>query len=1402
MPAEDEIDEPADTTPGERRFRGLTPRRLMIMLCAASFAPAIAAALGSGIPGAEITAITGIVGSISGGAVSIGLMDAAQKLRHAGNLTEDDVADQVTDSLDLALPADDGPGSADLEIAGALQRVNGAETITKMLRAQGDVSALAELTAALTSLDASFPLALDVLRDGFAQVIQNQVQQDYFSREILVRLARIQRDLDESSIRDIAAAPRAVVVPTRSGCPYLGLKSFSELDSAVFYGREDLTAKLTDQLTDGTREGILIVTGVSGVGKTSLLHAGLLHTLEHGVRVPGSERWPRYSLIPAADPLPRFAQILAAVGSDDQEQIMRRLAAAPESAHYVVRQQLDRYAHTLGRTTGSARLVLVIDQFENFFDLDLSEGQRVEYLAVLQAAASYPTEPGGLPPAAIAVAIRADRYDRCIETPVLRQSVEARTFVVDSMDDDGLRRAITRPAADAGLSIEPGLVDDVLSDVDTVPRDGVLPLLSEAMLLTWINSEGNWLTRNGYQEGGGVRGAVKDSADMVYASLDSRQQELARDILIEMTAIRHDRHVRRATTLTRIRAAHPGEEAAVETVLDALRAARLIVIGSTVQIVHDILLEVWPRLKGWISEDSRNFVGHRQFQDDVELWSAQREQREYLYQRIRLADLTRNMATWPKGRYPLTPVDGRFLTASKRAVARRIAQRRLMTGALAALIVVSIAAAVVASFATANADRQRQVALAGQLAALSQEQDTGNPVVAALLAAAAWQEDNQSPQATQSMLQILAQPVRAVYTETGGSAITAVAFSPRRHVLATAGKTIIFWDTTTNRPIGPPITVPGGAAALAFNSAGTMVATGDKDGTARLWNVSTGREIGSPMTASSGGPVNAVAFSPGGSLLATADGDGTARLWNVGTGREFGHALVDGGQAGEPMTDVTFSPDGTRLATASRDGTARLWDVATQREIGHAMTDRVANTSATQSLTTQMVSAVFSPNGEVLATADREGTVSLWHVATQRLDGRQMTAADGSNDLAFSPDGRTLAVGDVASAVELWDIPTRTLVTPLYWAYPDGAISGVVFSPDATSMATVSTNGTARLWDLTSFHIATPQVDIGYGKAISLDARTIVGVDLDGAVRLWNMDTGRAGLTIPDGETGGVDAAALSPDGQILATGGDSGIVQLWNAHTGQPIGKPITVSASAGVSALAFSPDGHTLASGDENGIVRLRSVATGKAGRRMPGRSVAVTSLTFSPDGKLLAATDSHGKLRLWDTATDLLTGNHITATADAVAFSPDGQTLATADLDGTARLWDLGRDQEIGVPMVGTYEGPVQAIAFSSDGSLLATGGSDGDASLWDVKTQGAIGAVLDVDNSLNGVPLVGFTPDDSRLTTLDGDGYAVQWNIALPPAPDLHSAVCLLAGRSLTPQEWTGYVSSAPYVDGCP
>ena len=280
-------------------------------------------------------------------------------------------------------------------------------------------------------------------------------------------LAALDEEARRSAAADHLAATRGAAWP---GCPYLGLMPFQERDARVYYGRDELVAGLVQRLTERLdRAGILLVAGESGAGKSSLLRAGLIPRLAAGALGPGSDRWPRRVIRPTDNPLRELAIQLADVAHADADSVYRSLLAAPAEApmlvELAVRTASGRGAHAEpGRPPDSAaaaapRLVLIVDQFEELFTAaDDAEADRLEregFITALHAAASGLAGPRQLPPALVILAVRADFLGRLIAYPPLKAALDAGPFTVGPMSEAELRLAMTGPAAEADLAIEP-----------------------------------------------------------------------------------------------------------------------------------------------------------------------------------------------------------------------------------------------------------------------------------------------------------------------------------------------------------------------------------------------------------------------------------------------------------------------------------------------------------------------------------------------------------------------------------------------------------------------------------------------------------------------------------------------------------------------------------------------------------------------------------------------------------------------------------------------------------------------------------------------------------------------------------------------------------------------------------
>ena len=1408
---------------GESGLRKVSPPVLLSLLCASAFCPLLA--VGVGITGAAAVAGIGVLSSVGGGVLSGVIASAIDRLRPDGRgpaPSQEDLEDAIARQIQALLTAGDKHTRAlRAEIAAVLKDIDAGGTAARAAIEAGNERVSAEVIAAIGELGHGFAELGFLMEDVASATAEIQATLDEQGADVRQIIQQNYRQSTE--IRLVREELAAIGMRTRPGvtgtpgsgpgprwvhgCPYRGLLPFEEGDEDVFCGRERLTTELAVTLASHqARGGIVLVTGASGAGKSSLLRAGLLPTLARGVQLEGSREWPCRILTPTKDPVSELAAALAGP-SGDIVAIRDRLAAYPDQAHLIVRQavaaEAARRVHSRPPSSAdTGRLVLIVDQFEQVFTLSPGpdgEAGRRAFITALSTAATRSAGPNAYPPALVVIAVRGDFWDRCVAYPELARELQEGPFVVGAMTESDLRLAITGPAEAAGLRIEDTLTDTIVSDLHTAGGDdaaGALPLLSQAMLLTWENRDGDRLTARGYGLAGGVSLAVQTSADAVYEALGTEQQALAREILQSMTvASRDGRFTRRPVNRDDLYAGHPDtDRSQVDEVLEAFASKRLIVLNDgTAQIAHDALLRAWRKLKGWLEEDQASWILYGQLADDAAAWHEKNDDPSFLYRGTQLAAIRQATARWsadPERHPALTGTQREFLGASDRAAARSSRQRRALAVTLVVLLIASLTGAWLAVQAARRADQQRKLAVSGQLAARSETLDATDPVGASALAAAAWRIA-PTPLARDSILDFLAQPARGILSA-DTSTVAAVAFSPDGKTLAIASHdgTARLANVATHRQIGGPLTAGRRPVdAVAFSPDGKILATAGGDGTARLWDVATHRQIGAPLTADTS-PVIAVAFSPDGKILATASWDGTARLWDVATHQQIGAPLTTDNKI---VNAVAFSPNGKILATASWDGTARLWDVATHRQIGAPLT-----------VSSFATAVAFSPNGTVLATASDDGA-QLWDVATHRQIGAPLNADNSFVEgVAFSPDGTTLATASLDGTARLWDLATdQQIGLPL--TANNSSLEGVAFSPDGTTLATASNDGTARLWNLTTHRqIGAPLTadsSIVAAVAFSPDGKILATASWDGTARLWDVATHQqidGPLTADDRF---VAAVAFSPGGTVLATASWDGTARLWDVATHQQIGAPLTADSSI-VAAVAFSPDGKILATASDDGTARLWDVATHRqiGGPLIADRSI-VAAVAFSPDGKILATASWDGTARLWDVATRRQIGAPLQvddSRLTAVAFSPNGTALATASDDGTARLWDVATHQQIGGPLTADSS-PVTGVAFSPDGKILATASDDGTARLWDLATDQQIGAPLTADNSI--VQAVAFSPNGTALATASSDGTARLWDVAFPH--NLLTALCAITGgASLTRQEWNAVAQSEPFQQTCP
>ncbi len=1142
---------------------------------------------------------------------------------------------------------------------------------------------------------------------------------------------------------------------------YPGLKPFEVREAALFFGRAQETRDLYNLVKV---EHLVVLFAKSGMGKTSLLNAGLIPMLA------------KSDLLPIYVRFNNTAQTL-------HEQFLQKMesegvAFDPKYSGKTLWEQL-KYAKA-SKNGRPATPLIIFDQFEEIFTLYTPEQRlhfirdfadvanqkipqtvQAELLRLVQENPEVPDETLAelerQPSVQCIFSIRSDLLHLLNAlSPQIPDILRSR-YELGPLSEKGAREAMVLPAGlpaktagGAGFASPPFQYDEAAlaeihaelsqhgkQSVESFQLQIICQAIEKLVIQNTAKQPIGTVSPGLYGGAAGIQRLLTDFYTDTIGELPEAQRLPARRI-VEQELI---------TDTERRRSVDEGD---------------LLKRNATSQLLNQLvemrLLRKEPRLDSYYYE-----ISHDTLVPPILVKYRERRREEE-----RLEELERQRQE---------QAERDALLAAERRKRMRALRITLYSLTLAAI---SVAAMLYAIWQRNIAERDKRRAYANDIAFKSQiALRDGDRTAAFRLAAFAHRyAEADNPQAARALAEALYYNDHQDSThrlpwhynlEGHNAALRGVAFSPDGKKLATCSEdnTANIWNIETGEPIATLSGHQNIITSIAFSPDGKKLATGSEDNTVKIWDADTGKA--DTTLKGHEASVVCVAFSPDGERLATGSQDNTAKIWELKTGAAQTLEGHDGF-----VSSISFSPNGQLLATASEDYSIRIWDIKTSksREPLTAHSDVVS-------------SVAFSPDGKKLATGSHDKTAKIWDVASGKVE-RSLEGHNGwVSSVAFSPDGKKLATGSYDNTAKIWnpedEIVIMRIVGHSNW------VRGLAFSPDGQTLATASNDRTAKIWDLAAEGAAVVQKhgDIVSSVAFSPNGKklatgsygkTVVVTDLDGlkkpvaltghgdtvmcvafspdgkrlasgaednTAKIWDLETGKEATTLK-GHSHYVNSVAFSPDGKLLATGSADSTAKVWTIATGEAK----TLREHSGVvSSVAFSPDGKNLATGSADNTVKIWDLSTGKTVRTLKGHSEWVRSVAFSPDGKRLATGSDDATAKVWDLKTGkaiMVLEGHLEYGVSSVAFSPDGKKLATGSQDWTVKIWSL----ESGEPML-TLEGhgyAVSSVTFSPDGKRLATGSEDATAKVWE----------LDATN------IVGKLHSSQRLASLTGPQLDA-WNL---------------------------------------
>jgi WD40 repeat protein len=1201
--------------------------------------------------------------------------------------------------------------------------------------------------------------------------------------------------------------------------PWPGLESFQENAHTFFYGRDQEAQSLLNRVRDAP---VTVLYGRSGLGKTSLLQAGLFPLLRDHQLLPV---YVRFELKPGSAPLTRQLQqsIHDAIRADVSD-------ATPPSDD----ESLWEYLHRTDFEIWSAQNypltpVIVLDQFEELFTL----GERIP-----EQVREFMNDLGDLAenriPADLAARIdddgaAAERFNLrsrnykllislredflpdlegwCRLIPTLGRS-RLRLLPLKAGDAlDAVRKPAAHLMTDSLARRVVGIIagEDLHAVGDTAGGNGDRPDgqlgasdVEPALLSLFCRELNEERKRRGQLKFDErlVEDAKRDILSNYYSScVGDLPPRVARFIESELITEKgyRDSFIREDAVPTHL----------TEEELAQLISSRLVRLedrygAQRIELTHDVLTRV-----------VREHRDQRRAEEERAALAARAEQREAELDHEREARL-----------------------ASERA-GRRL---KGISAVLALVCVVAVVLAVWAWHSSDSAKHARDDALAERLASqglaiLTGGQPGSEPEAVDKLLAA--QRLSNNPDVLGAALTALSRKARlqkVFDTPPEGTFIAdGMTFTVRGHLTAEGERVVMrtnagfqILDTQTGQPIGSPFADPDHMIE-GVSPNGRYLAMLGKDHSIRIWDSESRQPLGVPLPGNDSAFRAGVAVSSDGRHVAAAGSKNTVHVWEAQTGRQIA-TLTERPDA--RVTAVAFSPDGRTLASAGNENTVRLWD----SESGAPLRETTRVGDPQMGTHDAVVTLAFSPDGHMIAAGGATvglahilgagSPLRLWNLDTGEAIGTPLTANFGLiRSIAFSPTGDQVVTAGSDNMIRLWNAQTGQptgdplgLQSPVYDVAFTRNGTGIVsvsgdtvqtFDVDATAALPAETHG-SKVARLASTNAA-------YGLYAMRDAPRIAVVG-ESDLRWLDPDTGeQVGPTVVSDALREIKHLEMSTDRRWLAIPGPDNTVRILDASTGQPYGGVLKGHGDA-INEMAFSPDGRVLATTSDDKTVRLWDWRNGRQiGEPMTGHKDGVQTVDFSDDGRRLISR-SVDSIRVWDTASRRAIGKPIGGPDSPYIFSsaklsPDGRRIATAT-PLSIQEWDADTGNPVGSPMLGNSDKAIDDIAYSPDGRYLVSISQDRTLRFWDATSRRQIGEPVDI-TVVGGTIYVGFSHDarhvfiTAKRISLSGSPPFVGGGIWQIPAPPVWvDALCDKLVSNPSEQQWKAWISQdVPYQEPC-
>lgn len=1177
--------------------------------------------------------------------------------------------------------------------------------------------------------------------------------------------------------------------------PFVGLRSFKDSESLLFFGRSKETGELLDILHE---THFLTIIGSSGCGKSSLIRSGLIPCIQGGFLVEKRDRWLINTIKPGGAPI-------SSLGISLHKQFIeagRKNFSSGKIFEYLTSQNLERLLTQLQPfLKDDSNLLILVDQFEELFRFQTPQPKNtptnearifVNWLIELASQRELPVF--------VIITMRSDFIGDCDAFPGLPEMINQSQFLVPRMNKFQRQQAIEGPIHLFGKKIAPDLIERLLAETGHVRDD--LPVLQHLLMRIWNNfrqDDSETIGIQHYEAVGGMEYALARHANEALKGMSDSEIQITKRMFQALTDTdSSNRQIRRPAAIGELLNQTGAEPETLQKIIQKYQSdGRTFLLASgklsddetIIDISHESLIRQWPKFQQWVKEENENKIQFLKISEaandfktgKIALWDDPQLQLALNWKTHKQPNLN-----WAN-RYSNNFNESiQFLEKSRqnrdaKIKARRI-RNRISISVLTFFLVLTTILAIFArkksgettaqlarnywAFARISKEKNETIrsshyfALAGQLeenkmVSLNCKFDLTNDLKHLSLNQIIYPKNDANRELTFSQndkyfitwgagktanLYRTENPEKTIFPISASDSITQAVFDAKSEniLLISSDKKIHVWSLATKEFIDYHFQHSEVIDGTYLSNNAQHLLTWTDAGNTYLWNVEDGKL---KHTFTHGGPVKQAIFNSDETLVATCSTDKTVKIWRMSDGKPATAPI----KHSDRIFGISFIRNDSQIMSWGSPKMVSIWNIEdTSRPVHKLQHFEYVN------------GAIYQTERDLILTWSADGTARMWSAKTGQPIGKIMQHSKEILGAKFSNDSKIIVTWSKDGMVKFWDAHDGSpILSPLIHNAP---IDHVVFSDSNQFVSSWDKTGILKIWNLNSEYLKRNVLQLPsglVGMVFNSDSSLFLTVDDSNSIQVWNRQRNSRNLS-PMRHDGMITGLEFSQSSNFIVSWGTDQTVRIWRFAQPEPLVYNLTFNDKI-IKAKLFEEDSLLITCTQKSGVLSC------KLGDNVVKKTIIdstqIINVFLNANSNKMILDDGFHDLELHETKTGRLIADlpRKGGTINGVIFSQDENRILYWNFNGEINLWNI-EDSSFAIPPVHLPSGILGAL-LNKDESKILSWGLDSTVRLWETKTGKLFVPPMKHSRAVLGAR---FSPDEKYILSWANNYTAHLWN----------------------------------------